>query len=121
MGGAVWDGWRADLKFVNGACAWRLARIPDYVRIVRENLLWAREHSELIVRHLVMPGHVDCCWRPVADWLAANLSGVKVNLRTGFWPAWRAARHPELRATVPADESKRAFGIACALGLNLIP
>jgi len=88
---------------------------------VEENLLWAVEHSELIVRHLLMPGHVECCWQPAAEWLAAELPGVKVNLRSGFWPAWRAARHPELRGTVSAPESARAVDLARRLGLNLVP
>ena len=116
----MFDVWLADFKFGNDACARRLAKIADYVRIVRENLVWARDHSELIVRHLLLPGHVDCCWRPVAEWLAAELPGVKVNLRSGFWPAWRAARHPELRGTVPADESQRAAEIAAAFGNRLV-
>ncbi len=89
----MFDVWLADFKFGNDACARRLAKVPDYIRVVQENLLWANEHSELIVRHLLMPGHVDCCWKPVAEWLAENLPGVKVNLRSGFWPAWHAARH----------------------------
>jgi uncharacterized Fe-S radical SAM superfamily protein PflX len=59
--------------------------------VVRENLQWAHTHSDLIVRHLLMPGHAACCWRPVAEWLAENLPGVKVNLRAGFWPAWQRA------------------------------
>ena len=117
----VFDVWLADYKFGNDDCARRLAKIPDYGRTVRENLLWAAEHSELIVRHLVMPGHLDCCWRPVAEWLATELPGVKVSLRTGFWPAWHSARHAELRRTVSASESESAFQIAAELGLNLIP
>jgi len=111
----------ADFKFGNEDCARRLAKVPDYVRIVRENLLWASEHSELIVRHLLMPGHVECCWQPVAEWLAAELPGVKVNLRSSFWPAWRAARRAELRGTVSAPESARAVDLARRLGLNLVP
>jgi len=113
--------WLADFKFGNDACTQRLAKTPDYVRVVKENLLWAAKHSELIVRHLLMPGHVECCWRPVAEWLAANLPGVKVNLRSGFWPAWHAARHAELRRTVSTPESDRAIDLARRLGLNLIP
>ena len=95
--------------------------MPDYVATVRENLLWANERSELIVRHLLMPGHVDCCWRPVAEWLANELPGVKGNLRSGFWPAWEARRHLELRATVSSPESRRAWEIAREADLNLIP
>ena len=154
----MFDVWLADFKFGNDACALRLAKTPDYVRVVRENLLWfagaerravgvqasacsgdtlkrelQRElqragsetgvpaHGELIVRHLLMPGHVECCWRPVAEWLAENLPGVKVNLRSGFWPAWQAARHAELRRTVSELESHRAGEIADKFGLHLIP
>jgi putative pyruvate formate lyase activating enzyme len=117
----MFDVWLADFKFGNDGCAQRLAKITDYVRVVQENLLWANEHSELIVRHLLMPGHIDCCWKPVAEWLAENLPGVKVNLRSGFWPAWHAARHPELRGTVSAAEAKRASQIAQARNINLIP
>lgn len=117
----MFDVWLADFKFGNDACAQRLAKTPDYIRVVKDNLLWADDHSELIVRHLLMPGHVECCWQPVAEWLAANLPGVKVNLRSGFWPAWQAARHPEMRRTVSMPESARAVDLARRLGLNLIP
>jgi len=117
----LFEVWLTDYKFGNDTCAGRLAGVRNYGRIVRENLLWAARDSELIVRHLLMPGHRECCWRPVAEWLAAELPGVKVSLRPAFWPAWRAARHPELRGTVSADESARAFELAAELGLNLIP
>jgi len=116
----MFDVWLADYKFGNDACAQRLAKAPDYLRVVQENLLWANEHSELIVRHLLMPGHVDCCWKPVAAWLAAELPGAKVNLRSGFWPAWHSARHSELRGTVSKDESERAWDIARDCEINLV-
>ncbi len=116
----MFDTWLADFKFGNDACASRLAKTPDYVRIVQENLLWANDHSELIVRHLLMPGHVECCWRPVAEWLAENFPGVKVSLRDGFWPAWRARRHRELSGTISVSQSEPAFELARRLGLNLI-
>ncbi len=117
----IFDVWLADFKFGNDACAQRLSKTPDYVRIVQENLMWANAHSELIVRHLLMPGHAECCWRPVAEWLAENLPDVKVNLRSGFWPAWHAARHRELCGTVSPDETEQAFALARQLGLKLIP
>ena len=46
--------------------------------------------------------------QPVAAWLAARLPGVKVNLRSGFWPAWKSSRHPELRGTVTKAEAQQA-------------
>jgi putative pyruvate formate lyase activating enzyme len=117
----MFDVWLADFKFGNDACARRLAKVSDYIRVVRENLCWAAARSELIIRHLLMPGHVECCWRPAAAWLAENLPGVKVNLRTGFWPAWQAHRHPEFHNALSPAEHDFAFGIARNLGLNLIP
>jgi putative pyruvate formate lyase activating enzyme len=117
----IFDVWLADFKFGNDDCARRLAKISGYTQIVTENLLWANAHSELIVRHLLMPGHIQCCWEPVAKWLAENLAGVKMNLRAGFWPAWHARLHPELSGTVCAEETAHAQQIARACGLNLVP
>jgi len=117
----MFDVWLADFKFGNDACAQRLAKVPNYIAVMRENLLWANTHSELIVRHLLMPGHLDCCWRPVAEWLADELPDVKVNLRAGFWPAWHAARHQELTRPAATSETRQAWEIARACHLNLIP
>jgi putative pyruvate formate lyase activating enzyme len=116
----LFDVWLADFKFGNDNCAQCLARVGSYRRVVEENLLWANEHTELLVRHLLMPGHVECCWAPIAEWLAAELPGVKVSLRSGFWPAWRVGRHAELRGTLATAERTRAFELAEGLGLNLI-
>jgi putative pyruvate formate lyase activating enzyme len=115
------DVWLADFKFGNDACAQRLARIPNYIQVVRENLLWAAGETELIVRHLIMPGHIECCWRPVAVWLAATFPEIKVSLREGYWPGWQAKRHAELCEPVSPRESERAFAVARELKLNLVP
>jgi putative pyruvate formate lyase activating enzyme len=116
----MFDVWMADFKFGNDDCARRLAKVPDYVRVVRDNLLWAYPRSDLIVRHLLMPGHIECCWRPVAEWLSSDLPTVKVSLRSGFWPGWHSARHPEFRTTTSNLESDRAWEIAREHGVNLV-
>lgn len=116
----IFDVWLADYKFGNDICAARLAQTDNYNVMARENLLWAEAHSELIVRHLLMPGHVDCCWEPIARWIAAELPATKVSLRCGFWPAWKAGQHPELRRTARAAEEKQAVEIAHSYGLHLI-
>ena len=116
----IFDVWLADYKFGNNACAQRLARVSRYNEVVRENMLWANEHSDLIVRHLLMPGHIECCWRPVAEWLAAETPGVKVNLRAGFWPGWHSTRHSELRTVITQQDTEKAWKIARENELNLI-
>ncbi len=116
----LFDVWLADFKFGNDECAERLAGIGDYRRHVQDTLVWADHASELIIRHLLMPGHVDCCWEPIARWVATELPVTKVSLRCGFWPAWKARRHSELQRTVTMAEERRAMEIAGNYNLHLI-
>lgn len=116
----VFDVWVADYKFGQDTCAERLARVPNYTEVVRGNLLWASRHSRLIVRHLLMPGHLDCCWVPIARWLAEELPGVEISLRDGFWPGWFSSRHPELAVPGTVRDHDRARKIGSQLGLNLV-
>jgi putative pyruvate formate lyase activating enzyme len=93
------DVWLPDLKFGPGRCAIELARTPRYWETVTANLLLLREWGEdLTIRHLVMPGHVDCCTRPVLDWLAGELPGVPVNIMDQYHPDnFCDAAHPAYR------------------------
>jgi putative pyruvate formate lyase activating enzyme len=116
----IFNIWLADFKFGNDSCAERLSRTSRYCEVVMQNLLWADTHSSLIVRHLLMPGHLECCWVPIATWLQKSLPGVQVNLRAGFWPAWQASRHAELRRSVSTEENRRALEIANECELKLI-
>ncbi len=121
----IFDTWLVDYKFGNDACAARLAGLPPgYNAIVRDNISdVCHENSitpSLILRHLLMPGHVDCCWRPIAAWIGANLPHVPVSLRTGFWPAWQSRRYPELTRTCDAGEIASAHRIARLHHLTLV-
>ena len=64
--------------------------MANYLAIVKRNLKIAAAQGDLIVRHLILPGHFDCCFRPIVGWLRANLPGVKFSLRDGYLPSWRA-------------------------------
>ena len=87
----VVDVFVADLKFGQDSCARAVAGITRYSDVVKRNLLavdrWCGEvHGRQIVRHLLLPGHGDCCARPVIDWLNTSLPHSKFNLMTGFYP-----------------------------------
>jgi len=110
----------ADFKFGNDACASRIARVGDYVAVVTRNLKDVASRADLIVRHLLLPGHFDCCYRPVVEWLRDHLPEVKFSLRDGYQPRWQAARHPELAVVLPAGEGRRARQLAEERGLNVI-
>lgn len=57
----------ADFKFGNDDCADRIARVKNYTAIVTRNLKIVAEQSDLIVRHLLLPGHFDYCFRPIVE------------------------------------------------------
>ncbi len=109
----------ADFKFGNDECARRLANIPRYVEVVTRNLIDASNRARLIVRHLVMPGHLNCCLRPVAAWLARFLPETSFTLMTGYVPAWKATAGTDaMGRTLSADERQEAEALIAAYGLR---
>jgi putative pyruvate formate lyase activating enzyme len=119
LDGAV-DVYVADFKFGNDACARRLAGVTEYVRIVTRNLHIAAKQGRLIVRHLLLPGHFDCCYQPVARWMRANLPDVPLSLREGYLPSWRAGRFAEIARPLEPAEGRAARDLAHGLGLKVI-
>jgi putative pyruvate formate lyase activating enzyme len=111
-----------DFKFGTDACATELAGVPGYVEVLRRNLLVIFEGGpgRLLVRHLLMPGHEACCLRPVAEWVAARLPGVRFNLMSSYVPNDRALRHPVVGRTVTMDEVQRAEAFCRQVGVNLV-
>lgn len=106
--------WLADFKFGHDTCARKLARVDDYVATLTTLLLQVRP-ERLLVRHLLMPGHLECCTIPVLDWLAAHRPKVAINLMTGYEPfRLRAARQPMGHRNTQ-DEVKRALAHFAAL------
>lgn len=79
--------WLADLKFGPGPCGKKLARVTrgDYFETVT-GLLPLLPRERVLVRHLLMPGHLECCTKPALDWLAEHMPDAAVNLMTGYEP-----------------------------------
>jgi putative pyruvate formate lyase activating enzyme len=114
----VVDAWVADLKYGSEACARPGSAVPDSLAPVHANLRRAAGEAYTVVRHLLLPGHVECCALPVLEWLAGNVPGARVNLMGQFEPI------PEVRGTAwdrlpTASELERARARALALGLDL--
>ncbi len=121
------DVWLPDFKFGPGRCATTVARTPRYWEVVTRNLAMIRDWGEdFTIRHLVMPGHVECCTYPVLDWIAANMPDVPVNVMDQYHPdnfcdsgsPKYDARYSELARRPSGDELRRSFARARALGLE---
>jgi putative pyruvate formate lyase activating enzyme len=116
----VVDIYVADLKFGRDECARRIASIDNYMAIVTRNLCRVAEKNDLIVRHLLLPGHFECCYQTIVGWLRSRLPHVKFSLRDGYLPKWRAASVPELAGCLPRGEAVRARALAEELELNVV-
>jgi putative pyruvate formate lyase activating enzyme len=108
----------ADFKFGNDRCARELAGAERYSDAVRANLLRIAARTPVIVRHLLLPGHIECCLRPVAEWTARNLPGVPFRLYTGYVPCWRAGDIPSIARLNSAEECRAAEEALGILGLD---
>lgn len=115
----VVDVYLTDFKYGNDACAKRLSKVDEYTRIVRRNHILAKADAEMIVRHLVLPSHIECCTRPVLSWIAENLEGVKVNVMGQYRPCHNAMRHEDISRPLRTSEYESALQIAQDLNLDL--
>jgi len=111
------DVYLADLKFGNASCAGRLAGAPDYRDVVRARLreLYALAPEKILLRHLVLPGHVECCTRPALEWVAAELPGVRVSLKQDYLVMPAARSDPDLSRFLSDAEASLAERIARSL------
>ncbi|MCU0861590.1 MAG: radical SAM protein [Methanomassiliicoccales archaeon] len=119
LSGAI-DVYLADLKYGNDECARRYSQVDDYFRIATRNHALAAKGADLLVRHLMLPGHLECCTYPVLDWLAENVPGAAVNIMDQYRPMNLAHEHPELMARVGPAEHQAALRRAQGLGLSLL-
>ncbi len=107
----------ADFKFGSDDCARRLAGVDRYFEVVTRNLRLVAKRTELLVRHLVMPGHLDCCLRPVARWMSRHLPETRFNLMTSYVPAFRAESSEQLGRCLTDRERTDARSIVADVGL----
>jgi putative pyruvate formate lyase activating enzyme len=119
LGGVV-DTYLADFKFGNDECAQRIAKIGRYMEILTRNLQLVARQGDLIVRHLLLPGHFECCVRPIVAWLVEHMPSVKFSLRDGYLPHWQAGHYLELARPLATLEANDARNLASDAGLRLV-
>jgi hypothetical protein len=74
--------------------------------------------SEVIIRHLLLPGHIDCCLKPITEWIADHLPETPFNLMFQYTPFSQAQDDPSLNRSIDAEEEKAARDIIRSLKLN---
>jgi putative pyruvate formate lyase activating enzyme len=117
----VMDIWLPDFKYGSDKCALKYSVAPRYWEVVARNFLAiCRRREDIIVRHLVLPGHVECCTKPVLKWLAENCNHALVNIMQQYRPDYlvvKLDKYKEIRRRVTEREMQEAYRYATELGL----
>jgi hypothetical protein len=102
-----------DVHFWRPACAGAIAGARDYPGIATrcaEALLAAG--TRLILRVLVLPGHLECCARPTVEWAAGLGGDARLHVMTHYAPAGRARGHATLGRSLSPEEVTAARALA---------
>ena len=125
----VVDIWLPDFKYWSNDCAKKLSKIGakmGYREVVTRNHLIASMHGDMIIRHLVLPNHVECDTKPILKWIAENIGEkVLVNIMEQYRPEHQVLTKPELYKDIARrpyrEELMEAYNYAKQLGIVYEP
>ena len=119
------DIWLPDFKYGNDKCAIRLSKVPRYFEVVSRNHEFAHSSGDMIIRHLVMPNHIECCTKPVMRWISEHCQRALVNIMGQYHPDHKVpherSTYPDIMRRPTADEMTTAYDFAQSLGLVYSP
>ena len=91
------------------------------LEIARRNHDLAFKDSEMVIRHLVLPNHFECCTKNILKYISDNYGEkVIVNIMDQYMPVWKAHLYPDISRSLTDMEFKKAVNYAEDLGLNFI-
>jgi putative pyruvate formate lyase activating enzyme len=114
----VVDVYLGDLRYGNDICAKRYSNVSDYWNAVTRNFRTAYASAEILLRELVLPGHLDCCTAPIVKWTTENIPNVRFNLMFQYRPNYRAYEYPEINRSLMPAEIQKALDIVRESGLE---
>jgi putative pyruvate formate lyase activating enzyme len=112
------DVYLLDFRYFNGICAEKLSAAPGYPEAAKRNFLSA--DADLMIRLLVIPGHIECDAKPILKWIKENLKNYRLNILQQYWPAWQAEKFPEISRRLKPEEYREVTEYAKSLGLSFI-
>ena len=107
-----------DFKYGNDRCAKRYSGIDNYTEIVKRNHIIAERYADLLIRHLVLPNHLECCTRKIFEWISDNLKNYRINIMNQYTPYYRAIEYTEISRKISDEEFEEALKIAKDVGID---
>ena len=117
------DFWLPDLKFYSNEFAYKMTQAKNYWEIVTRNIKSAYEMSstEMIIRHLLMPGRISDDTVPILDWCSENVEKAFVNIMSQWRPEYKIMQteeHSSLNRRIKREELDQARNYADELNIK---
>lgn len=117
----VVDVFLPDFKYGNNECGQKLSGIDDYWDRARAGLdLMVRLPARIIIRLLVMPGHVTCCHLPIIKYLSDYREGLWISLLDQYVPDFKATSTPGMDRHSAKEEIEKVREVIRSYGLREI-
>lgn len=116
----VIDLYLTDFKFGNNSCAERLSKVKNYLDIVKRNHKISYKNADIIIRHLVMPNHLECCSKPILKFISDEIPSSVVNIMGQYQPHYQAQKYDDISRPVLIDEVEEIKDFAKELDIFLI-
>jgi len=121
----IMDFFLPDFKYGNDKCALRLSKVKNYFVVVSRNHKFIYDNGgEIIIRHLVLPNHIDCCSKPILTWIAENMPNVLVNIMGQYRPEYKvysSDKYKDIQRRPTRSEMEEVFDFADRLGIHWKP
>ncbi|MDY6988919.1 MAG: hypothetical protein SWQ30_12785 [Thermodesulfobacteriota bacterium] len=105
LAGPIADVWLPDLRYGNDECAKELSGVDNYVDHARIGLdAMCAQDGRVIVRILVLPGHVSCCHDPAMKLLVEYKDTISVSILEQYIPEHEAHIDPDLNRRPTREE-----------------
>ncbi|MFW9900183.1 MAG: radical SAM protein [Candidatus Thorarchaeota archaeon] len=117
------DFWLPDFKYGNNECGKKYSGIDNYFDVVARNHKRVHDEGsgEICIRHLVMPNHVECCSKPILEYVAKELPKAVMNIMGQYRPQYKAFNYEEINRRPTSDEMSEVKRYAKKLGIIFEP
>lgn len=112
------DFWLPDFKF-SSECAKKYSGVDNYFEIISRNLKRVHDDGsgEICIRHLVLPNHIECCSKPILDFIAKEVPKCVVNIMGQYRPEYKAYSCDEINRRPTSEEIQEVKNYADELGI----
>ncbi len=100
----VVDVYLGDFRYGSDECAMKYSNVKDYWNVVTRNFEKGYAKGEILLRQLVLPGHIECCTRPIIQWTKEHIPKARFNLMFQYRPNYRAYEYPEINRSLSPED-----------------